>query len=376
VTAGVFLVARTHVFFQASPTAATVVVVIGACTALLAALIAIGQDDIKKGLAYSTVSQLGYMFIGVGLGPIGYVAGIFHLLTHGFFKAQLFLSSGSVMHGNDEDQDMKRYGGLARFMPVTAVTMGIAYLAIIGFPPFSGYFSKGQILDAAFHHGGVGYFGWALGVITVAITAFYMSRLYILTFLGKPRWPAGRHPHESPWIMTIPLIALALLAAFGGVLNLTPTGWLAHFLAPVFGGLPPTPTTGPSDLALEAITLALMVVGILAGWFVYGSGKIEWISLRVRFAPAWRLLANKFYVDEIYEFFTVTIGKAVAAFMAVSVEGAIDGAVNGVAEVVAAGANRGRRVQSGLVRSYALGVLLGAVVLIALVVAVWVGGGT
>src|SRR6266536_314909 len=216
VTAGVFLVARTHALFEASSAAAAVVVVTGALTALLAAVLAIGQDDIKRILAYSTVSQLGYMFIAVGLGPVGYVAGIFHLVTHAVFKAQLFLGAGSVMHGNDGSTDVKELGGLRRAMPLTFVTTMAAWLAIIGFPLTAGFYSKDQILDAAFEHGGVGVLAWVVGVLTAGLTGFYMSRLVFLTFFGERRWPEGRHPHESPPVMTVPLVVLGLLALVGG----------------------------------------------------------------------------------------------------------------------------------------------------------------
>lgn len=374
VTAGVYLVARTHVLFAASPTAATVVVVIGALTALLAALLAVGQDDIKRVLAYSTVSQLGYMFIGVGLGPIGYVAGIFQLLTHGFFKANLFLGAGSVMHANDDDTDLRHFGGLGRAMPITALTMGAAYLAIIGFPFTSGFYSKDGILAAAFQHGGgVGLFGWVVGTLTVGVTAFYMSRLYFLTFLGPRRWPEGRRPHESPLIMTIPLVILALGALFGGLLNLSPTtGILARFLAPVFAGggahAIPVRSSVLSSAVLSGIAITIMAGGGLIAWFVYLSGRVPQRSMRDRVPALWRALSNKLYVDELYEFFTVTVGRVVAVMMAVEVEQRlIDGAVNGVATAIGVGGRWARRAQSGLVRSYALGILGGAVILIAFI---------
>ncbi len=368
VTAGVFLVARTHVLFEASPTAAAIVVVIGACTALLAAVIAIGQDDIKRILAYSTVSQLGYMFIAVGLGPIGYAAGIFHLVTHAFFKAQLFLGAGSVMHANDDDTDIKRFGGLRTVMPITFWTTLVAWAAILGIPPLAGFFSKDQILGAAFDKGsGVGYFGWTLGIITAGLTGFYMSRMFFLTFFGRPRWPTGRHPHESPPVMTVPLVILGILAAVGGLaLAAALTGGPLHdFLAPTLGTAEETGGLARAVL-LSVIAVGAAAVGATMAWWIYLSGRVEWIGLRVRFEALWRLLANKFYVDEVYEFFTVTLGRLVASWLWVTVDQrTIDGTVNGMAEVVGASANRGRRVQSGLVRTYALGVLGGAVILLA-----------
>ena len=371
VTAGVFLVARTHVLFEASPTAQTVVVVVGALTALLAALIAVGQDDIKRILAYSTVSQLGYMFVAVGLGPVGYAAGLFHLVTHAFFKAQLFLGAGSVMHGNDDDIDVKHFGGLRRAMPVTFLTMGAAWLAIIGFPFTSGFFSKEAILGAAFEHGGIGLFGWAVGVLTAGLTAFYMSRLFFLTFLGAPRWPGGRHPHESPPVMTVPLVVLAALALVAGWLlgGFSGAGPIGRFLEPVLGAAPEESGSFLAAFLLSVAAVGVAAVGVLTAWWVYLSGRVEWLALRTRFASVWRLLAHRLYIDEIYEFFTVTLGGAVAAFLAINVERrVIDGAVNGAAGVVGATASRARRLQTGLVRTYAVGVLGGAVLIVAFLV--------
>jgi NADH-quinone oxidoreductase subunit L len=367
VTAGVFLVVRANPIFQQSPAAQTVVVLVGAATALLAAVIAIAQDDIKKILAYSTVSQLGYMFIAVGLGPIGYAAGVFHLVTHAFFKAQLFLGAGSVMHGNDDDTDVKNFGGLRKAMPITWATMGISWLAILGIIPFSGYFSKEQVLGAAFEHGGVGTLAWAVGVLTAGLTAFYMSRLFFLTFHGEKRWPEGRHPHESPPVMTVPLVILGALALVGGAINLSPDGPLTRFLEPVTGARPEVHAAiSPGVLAI--ITVAIALLGALAAWYLYGSGRFEWQTLRTRYAGFWRLASNKLYVDEIYEAFTVTGGKALARLSWLFDQRGLDGAVNGLASGVLAVAQRGRRVQNGLVRSYAVGVLAGAAVLVGVLV--------
>jgi NADH-quinone oxidoreductase subunit L len=371
VTAGVFLVARTNTLFDASGTAQTVVVVVGALTALLAALIAIGQDDLKKILAYSTVSQLGYMFIGVGLGPIGYAAGMFHLVTHAFFKAQLFLGAGSVMHGNDEDVDVKHFGGLRSVMPVTFWTTAAAWASIIGVPFTAGFYSKDQILGAAFEHGGVGRLAWVVGVLTAGLTGFYMSRLLFLTFFGERRWPDGRHPHESPPVMTLPLVVLGVLALVAGFALSTFTGEggrIQAFLEPVVGGpehYEPTATA----VWLSVVATGLAAVGAGGAWLLYGSARVDWLALRARFATGWRALAERLYVDQVYEFFTVTLGRALAAFLAVTVDQrVIDGAVNGVAELVGIGARSGRRLQSGLVRTYALGVLGGAVLIVAFLV--------
>jgi NADH-quinone oxidoreductase subunit L len=370
VTAGVFLVARTHTIFEASATAQTVVVVVGAATALLAALIAIGQDDIKKILAYSTVSQLGYMFIGVGLGPIGYAAGLFHLVTHAFFKAQLFLGAGSVMHGNDDDTDVKHFGGLRRVMPVTFWTTMLAWAAIIGVPLTGGFYSKDQVLAAAFEHGGVGRLAWVVGVVTAGLTAFYMSRYVFLTFFGERRWPEGRHPHESPTVMTLPLVVLGALALVGGFVLSTFTGENGRFqlfLEPVLGA-PEEHETLATALGLSAVATGVAALGVAVAWLLYGR-QVDWLALRRRVAGAWLALANRLYVDQVYEFFTVTLGGAFAAFLARTVDQrAIDGTVNGAAELVGNLAQSGRRLQSGLVRSYALGVLGGAVLIVAFLV--------
>jgi NADH-quinone oxidoreductase subunit L len=371
VTAGVFLIARTHVLFEASSSAATVVVVIGAATALLAAVIAIAQDDIKRILAYSTVSQLGYMFIAVGLGPIGYVAGIFHLVTHAFFKAQLFLGAGSVMHGNDDATDVKEFGGLRRVMPITFLTTMAAWLAIIGFPFTAGFYSKDQILGAAFDHGGVGMFAWVVGVVTAGLTGFYMSRLVFLTFFGERRWPAGRHPHESPPVMTLPLLVLGLLALVAGAWLSTFTGVggrIQNFLEPLLGA-PPQESPALSAVTLSVIATAVAFAGAGVAWYLYGGPAARWLGLRQRYAAAWRVLAGKLYVDELYELLTVKFGGALVRFAAGPVDqGLIDGTVNGVAREVRSVATRSRRLQTGFVRTYAVGVLGGAVLLLVFLV--------
>ena len=375
VTAGVYLVARTHVLFEASATAAAVVVVVGALTALLAALIAIGQDDLKKILAYSTVSQLGYMFIAVGLGPIGYAAGLFHLVTHAFFKAQLFLGAGSVMHANDEDTDIKHFGGLRKLMPLTWWTTVAAWLAIIGFPLTAGFYSKDQVLAAAFEHGeAIARFAWVVGLLTAGLTAFYMSRLVFLTFLGEPRWPEGRHPHESPPIMTVPLLVLGALALVAGVLltgGSLVDGPFARFLEPVLVGELPAPLEAEATsqaLLLSVLATLVAGVGLAVAWWVYLSGRVDWLALRRRVAGAWLALANRLYVDEAYELVTVRGGRALAALADLFDRRVIDGAVDGLATAVAVTATRGRRLQTGLVRTYAVGVLGGAVLIVAVLV--------
>src|SRR3990170_3054341 len=232
VTAGVYLVARTAPIFGASEVAGAVVAIVGVATALFAATIALAQNDIKRVLAYSTISQLGYMFMGVGASA--YVTGVFHLMTHSFFKALLFLGAGSVIHGMGGEQDMTRMGGLARKMPVTFATMGVAWLANSGIPPLAGFWSKDEILGTVYQRGGLWVVLFGVGLLTAAITAFYMTRMMWLTFFGIPRWADGLHPHESPRVMTIPLVALAGLSVVGGLVNTPFRTALEHFLDPAF----------------------------------------------------------------------------------------------------------------------------------------------
>jgi len=248
--------------------------------------------------------------------------------------------------------------------------MGISWLAILGIPPLSGYFSKEQVLLAAFEQAGIGVLAWVVGVVTAGLTAFYMSRLFFLTFHGERRWPEGRHPHESPPVMTIPLVILGALAAVGGLLNVGHDGALAHFLEPVFAGGAEETTAelAFSEIVLTAIVVGITLIGAAVAWYLYGSGRVQWLGLRERYAGSWRLVSNKLYVDEIYEAFTVTGGRALARLSWLFDQRILDGVVNGVAAGVLGLAERGRRVQSGLVRSYAVGVLAGAVVLVAMFV--------
>jgi NADH-quinone oxidoreductase subunit L len=277
------------------------------------------------------------------------------------------------MHGNDDATDIKQFGGLRTVMPITFLTTMAAWLAIIGFPFTSGFYSKDQILGAAFDHGGVGLFAWVVGVLTAGLTGFYMSRLVFLTFFGERRWPQGRHPHESPPVMTLPLVVLGLLALVAGALLSTFTGVggrIQSWLEPLLGSPPPeatAPALGPVALSLIATVVAFLGVGV--AWYLYGSGRVAWLALRERYAAAWRVLANKLYVDQAYELLTVRLGGALTRLLAGPVDqGVIDGAVNGVAREVAAAAWRGRRLQTGFVRTYAVGVLGGAVLLLAFLV--------
>jgi NADH-quinone oxidoreductase subunit L len=362
VTAGVYLVARTNVFFAASGVALTVVLVIGLVTALYAATAALGQDDIKRVLAYSTVSQLGFMFFALGLRQYG--AAIFLLVTHAFYKALMFLAAGSVMHGLHDETDMVKMGGLRRAMPITSALFIVGALAISGVPPFSGFFSKDQILNAAHHTEHTT--AWILSLVAAFFSALYITRLVGMTFFGRSR--VEHRPHESPPVMTVPLGVLALGAAVAGALSLnTATGRLPTFLIPVFGEVA-EPAHGLSEVALGAISVGVALAGIAAGWLVWGSGRVDPMALRERFAGLQRFLQRGWFVDDLYAGTLVPAGRALAGFSSTGLDHrVVDGIVNGVGVLVQRLATVGRRVQTGLVRNYALALLLGAVALFAYV---------
>jgi NADH-quinone oxidoreductase subunit L len=356
VTAGVFMVARTSALYELAPISAGVVATVGAITALYAATIAIGQRDIKRVLAYSTISQLGYMFLGVG--AAAYVAGVFHLMTHAFFKALLFLGAGSVIHAMAGEQDMVKMGGLRKIMPATFGTMVVAWLAISGMPPFSGFWSKDEILAVTFNRGGLWVLLWAIGLVTAGITAFYMTRLMFMTFWGEKRWDEGVHPHESPRTMTVPLLALAGLAAVGGFIN---TPWrlgLEHFLEPSFEFAHLAhPPEGGTAWVLAAVSVAVGLAGIFLAYRLYLAGPRPDES-----GTLWRWSLNGYYVDDLYGNTIVLPGKLSAAWMAFFVDAKIvDGAVNGTGVVVRWIGDRMRPLQTGLVRNYGVWVLIGTV---------------
>jgi NADH-quinone oxidoreductase subunit L len=387
VTAGVFLLVRAHAFFDASNHAGTVVAWVGAITALFAATVALVQNDIKRVLAYSTISQLGYMFLAVGVGA--YSAAIFHMVTHAFFKALLFLGAGAVIHGMHDEQDMRRMGGLRKYMPITAGTFIFGWLAIAGIFPFAGFWSKDEILAKAwFSHD---YALWAVGVSGALITAFYMTRQVWLVFYGPERWRddaalvqgtgdahegddvlaeahAGALPHESPWTMYVPLVALALLSFFGGVIDLPFTNakfnvldrWLelpeAH-VASSFG----------LGLLLSTIAVAVGVIGIYLGVLLYRDGlRRDGTDPGVeRLGGFAGVLQNAYYLDLGLARFVSGPVTAFARFLSDGVDRAgIDGAVNGIATGARAGGGSLRRIQTGLVRNYALGIALGTVLLL------------
>jgi NADH-quinone oxidoreductase subunit L len=356
VTAGVYLVVRSHAIFEASPVALTVVAVVGIATAVYAGLAAIGQDDIKRMLAYSTISQLGFMFFGAGMRA--YAAAIFLLVAHAFYKATLFLDAGNVMHGLHEETDMRRMGGLRRAMPITAATWVIGWLAMAGIPPLAGFFAKDQVIAAASEEGRFVF--WGVALFAALLTAVYMTRGTALSFFGEPRW--DHEPHEAPAKMRAAVVVLGLAAAFGGLLGLSEAaGVLPQFLEPVVGEHP-VPRAGPSELVLAEIAVAVALIGIAFAWYVYGSGRFDWQALQVRFASLKRAMQRGFYVNDLYSHWIVDPLKAACAFLAyVFDRRGIDGLVNGTGRTVTAFSSAGSRLQNGLVRVYAAVFLVGAV---------------
>jgi NADH-quinone oxidoreductase subunit L len=365
VTAGVYLVVRSNAIFDASEVARTAVVVVGLVTLLAGAWIGCAKDDIKKALAGSTMSQIGYMMLAAGLGPAGYAFAVFHLITHGFFKANMFLGAGSVMHGMADDVDMRHYGGLRTMMPVTFATFGLGYLAIIGVPPFAGFWSKDKIIEAAF-----GQNVWVgLGALLGAgVTAFYMTRLMIMTFLSEKRWREDVHPHESPRVMTWPLIGLAALSALGGVLLLG--DWIVEWLEPVVGH------AEHHELAVPAIVLTLLItavvaLGVVAAVVFYRREPIaaetpgdSSVSL---FARAGR---HELYGNELNDALVVRPTTHLTRLLVWFDGKGIDGFVTGTADRLGDTSQLLRKPQTGYVRSYALMMFAGVAIVVVCLLAV------
>ncbi len=372
VTAGVYLIARSAPIFDAAPAAQTVVVIIGAITIMIGAVAGCAYDDIKKVLAWSTVSQIGYMFLAVGLGPVGYAAGIAHLLTHGFFKAGLFLGAGSVMHGMGDRTDMRRFGGLATKMKTTFVTFGLGYLALIGFPFLSGYWTKDAIIEAAFDRGGAS--GWILGGVAVlgaGLTAFYMTRLVLLTFFGKPRWEDGVHPHESPAVMTLPMVVLAVGSVAAGFL-LVEAFPLADWLAPVFGAPEEAAAHVVPPLVVSVLVTVVVALGVLTAWLAVGRREVP-TTAPVRVAAPVRAARAGLYADAVNEAVFMRPGMWLTRALVVVDDKGVDGVVNGIGAGLGGSSTRLGRAQTGFVRSYALGMLGGAVLVAAALLAVTAG---
>jgi NADH-quinone oxidoreductase subunit L len=363
VTAGVYLVVRSNFVFEHTEVAQTAVVVVGAVTLLWGAVIGCAKDDIKKALAGSTMSQIGYMMLAAGLGVAGYAFAIFHLLTHGFFKANMFLGAGSVMHAMDDDVDMRHYGNLRKAVPVTFLTFALGYLAIIGVPPFAGFWSKDKIIEAAFGQNLV--VGLA-ALVGAGITAFYMTRVMIMTFFGKQRWADGVHPHESPKVMTVPLMVLAALSALGGLFLLG--GWIVDWLTPVVGEEVEV-HLGISTPLFSLITVLVVAAGIAVAVLTVGRREVP-RTAPARVSPVTRAARADLYGDAINEGLFMRPGDRFVNGLVAFDDHGVDGFVDGTAGAFGGMSGTFRRVQTGYVRSYALSVLGGAVVLVLALLAV------
>ncbi|MEJ8636708.1 MULTISPECIES: NADH-quinone oxidoreductase subunit L [Streptomyces] len=367
VTAGVYLIVRSGAIFNAAPDAQLAVVIVGAVTLLFGAIVGCAKDDIKKALAGSTMSQIGYMILAAGLGPIGYAFAIMHLVTHGFFKAGLFLGAGSVMHGMNDEVDMRKYGGLRKYMPVTFVTFGLGYLAIIGMPPFSGFFSKDKIIEAAFAYDD-GIRGWIFGGIALlgaGITAFYMTRVMIMTFFGEKRWQPDAeghepHPHESPRSMTIPMIVLAFGSVFaGGFFSIGDR--FVNWLAPVTEFEHPHPVI--SVPTITACTIAMLLIGVAIAWVMYGRKPVPVVAPRASLLT--RAARRDLYQDDVNHVVLVRGGEHLTRSLVYVDHTLVDGVVNGTAASVGGLSGRLRKLQNGYARSYAVSMFGGTAVLIA-----------
>jgi NADH-quinone oxidoreductase subunit L len=363
VTAGVYLVTRSNFVFEHAPVARTVVVVVATVTLLWGAILGCAKDDIKKALAGSTMSQIGYMMLGAGLGTAGYAFAIFHLLTHGFFKANMFLGAGSVMHGMDDDVNMRHYGALNKALPVTFATFAMGYLAIIGFPGFSGFWSKDKIIEVALTERPLVGICALLGA---GITGFYMTRLMLLTFFTGQRWDKDVHPHESPWVMTGPLVVLAALSVLGGMLLIG--NWIVDWLSPVVGTAPEhhPPMPGP---VISLLAVLVVAVGVAAAWFLVGQRDVpreapQDVSFVTRAARA------DLYGDAINDTLVGRPGAALVRGSVATDHGLVDGIFRAIGTTVTGTGVGLRYLQTGYVRSYALSILGGAVVLVLTLVAV------
>ncbi|MCW2773670.1 MAG: dehydrogenase subunit [Nocardioides sp.] len=363
VTAGVYLIVRSNFVFDLAPHAQTAVVVVAVITLLYGAIIGCAKDDIKKVLAGSTMSQIGYMMLAAGLGPAGYAFAIFHLLTHGFFKANMFLGAGSVMHGMNDDVDMRHYGGLRKLMPVTFLTFTMGYLAIIGFPGFSGFWSKDKIIETALAD------NWIVGLCALlgaGITGFYMTRLMLMTFFTEKRWEKDVHPHESPSVMTVPLMVLAALSVLGGLFLLN--GFIQDFLAPVVGAVPHEDPPIPA-LGVTLLAVVVVAIGVTAAWFLIGKRDVPRTAPQdVSFVT--RAAREELYGNQINDALVVNPSRRLTTGILAVDKYAVDGTLTGGPVAVGAAAMVARRVQNGYVRSYALSLLVGVLIVVLALLAV------
>ncbi|MEV0971998.1 NADH-quinone oxidoreductase subunit L [Microtetraspora glauca] len=358
VTAGVYLVTRSGaMFFPEGSTAAIAVTIVGVATLLAGAIIGTAKDDIKKALAGSTMSQIGYMMLAAGIGPAGYAFAIAHLITHGFFKADMFLGAGSVMHAMNDEVNMRKYGGLRKVMPITFATFLVGYLAIIGFPLLSGYFTKDGIIESVMEHSAT--LGW-LAVLGAGITGFYMSRLVFMTFFGQKRWEADAHPHESPAVMTWPLIILSVGSIFLGAFLILGNRFMT-FLAPAVGRPEELPSFHPFSVAGLA-TLALVAAGAAFAWVKYGKAEVPVVAPRGSFLTTFA--RRDLYGDALNEALFMRPGQWLTRLAVFFDNRGIDGLVNGLAAGIGGTSGRLRRVQTGFVRSYALSIFVGAAILV------------
>jgi len=368
VTAGIYMIARSNILYTMAPVSQSVVAIVGLATAVLAATIALKQNDIKKVLAYSTVSQLGYMFLGLGVGA--YTGAVFHVMTHAFFKALLFLGAGSVIHAMHHEQDIRFMGGLKKHLPVTHITFLLGCIAIAGIPPFSGFFSKDEILAAAYESNKI---YWVIGVITAGMTAFYMFRLYATTFLGKFRGTHEQehHLHESPAAMTIPLVVLAVLAVAGGWIGIPEVfmkdgHWLEHFLSPVFAASYKLKEVHPADHNTEYMLMGASV-GLALIAIAYAISKFSKKPDLQEAEGFGKVLANKWYADEFYNTIVIKPLNALGKILDNVIEkSGIDWLVNGVGRSVQYGSRQLRLLQSGQVGSYVLLMIAGMIILFVL----------
>ncbi|CAB4754222.1 unannotated protein [freshwater metagenome] len=367
VTAGVYLITRSNFIFDAAPTAQLLVVIVGAITLMFGALIGTAKDDIKKALAASTMSQIGYMILGAGLGPVGYAFAIMHLLTHGFFKAGMFLGAGSVMHGMNDEVNMRKYGALRKFMPITFATFGLGYLAILGVPPFAGFYSKDMIIETAFNSGGIK--GVILGCVTLlgaGITAFYMTRVMILTFTGQSRWDEEAHPHESPWLMWLPMAILAIGSVTSGYL-LSHGDALVNWLSPLFENHGEHAEL-LSPVVVSGLALAMVAIGVAIAFVKYSLNEVDAVA-PTDVSIFTTIARQDLLQDRFNEAVFMQPGQALTAVLVKTDEAVIDGAVRGVGRIALGSGSALRGIQTGFVRSYAALILIGAV---ALVAAIWV----
>jgi len=367
VTAGVYLITRSNFIFDAAPTAQLLVVIVGAVTLIFGALIGTAKDDIKKALAASTMSQIGYMTLAAGLGPAGYAIAIMHLLTHGFFKAGMFLGAGSVMHGMKDQVNMRRYGALRKFMPITFVTFGLGYLAIIGVPPFAGFYSKDLIIETAFNAGGVK--GILLGSMTLfgaILTAFYMTRVMVLTFTSPERWEEDQHPHESPILMWLPMVVLAIGSVTTGYL-FTRGDSLVHWLEPVFGKHGEHTELLPHKV-VSALAITAVIIGAGIALVKYQFSEVD-AEAPTKVSILTRLARKDLLQDSFNESVFMRPGQVLTRWLVKGDDSVVDGTVRLVGRTALGAGAELRRTQTGFARSYSALILIGALALIA---GIWV----